>query len=660
MQVLLVLNFRQRNATRLATILSGVFALILFKDSAKACLILGAALALLLRNPTFVYAFGTTIRRDIVAGYRFVRLNLFIMFMERRQWTIARIFQERAKMHPQKPCFIMDDRSLSFQWVEEYTNKVGAYFKARGLQRGDCVALIMETRPEYVCLWLGLSKIGVVTALINSHLRRETLLHSIHVANAQAIIVSTELTKALEEIYYDMEIKALPVYQYSDDEQRDIDNFNLLNGAIDLSSALQVQPVEDLSASIALCNPKDKLLYVYTSGTTGMPKAAVINNLRYLFMASGIHHMLALKTSDVIYNPLPLYHTAGGILGIGNALVHGCTIAMRKKFSASNFWKDCIKYDCTVAQYIGELCRYLLSTPPKPEDTQHRLRLMYGNGLRPQIWSQFVSRFNIPNIGEVYGSTEGNSNLANMTNQVGAVGFVPLILRSFYPVQIIKCDEETGEPIRNANGYCQRCSPGETGLLIGKVNPRRAATAFNGYADKKSSEKKLLRNAFREGDLFFNSGDMVVGDILGYFYFKDRTGDTFRWRGENVATQEVEAIITNIVGLQDCVVYGVDVPYVEGKAGMAAIVDPDRKVDMQHLSAGVRGSLPAYARPLFIRLMNDIPRTATFKLKKRELVREAFDIHRTIDPIYYLNKDGIYRLLTQEQFEDLLHGKGGL
>ncbi|XP_053963248.1 long-chain fatty acid transport protein 4 [Anastrepha ludens] len=660
MQVLLVLNFRQRNATRLATILSGVFALILFKDSVKACLILGAALALLLRNPTFVYAFGTTIKRDIVAGYRFVRLNLFIMFMERRQWAIARIFQERAKMHPQKPCFIMDDRSLSFQWVEDYTNKVGAYFKARGLQRGDSVALIMETRPEYVCLWLGLSKIGVVTALINSHLRRETLLHSIHVANAQAIIVGTELTKAFEEIYDDIEIKALPVYQYSDDEQRDIDNFNLLNGAIDLSSALQVHPVEDLSASIALCNPKDKLLYVYTSGTTGMPKAAVINNLRYLFMASGIYHMLALKTSDVIYNPLPLYHTAGGILGIGNALVHGCTIAMRKKFSASNFWKDCIKYDCTVAQYIGELCRYLLSTPPKPEDTQHRLRLMYGNGLRPQIWSQFVSRFNIPNIGEVYGSTEGNSNLANMTNQVGAVGFVPLIGRYFYPVQIIKCDEETGEPIRNANGYCQRCSPGETGLLIGKVNPRRAATAFNGYADKKSSEKKLLRNAFREGDLFFNSGDMVVGDILGYFYFKDRTGDTFRWRGENVATQEVEAIITNIVGLQDCVVYGVDVPYVEGKAGMAAIVDPDRKVDMQHLSAGVRGSLPAYARPLFIRLMNDIPRTATFKLKKRELVREAFDIHRTTDPIYYLNKDGIYRLLTQEQFEDLLHGKGGL
>ncbi|XP_036330314.1 long-chain fatty acid transport protein 4 [Rhagoletis pomonella] len=660
MQVLLELNFRQRNSTRLAIILSGMLAFILFKDSTRGCLFLGAALALMLRNPTIVYAYGNTIKRDIVAGYRFVRLTIFIMLMERKKWTIARIFQERAKKHPQKPCLVIDNRSLSFQHVEEYTNKVGSYFKARGLKRGDCVALIMETRPEYVCLWLGLSKIGVVTALINSHLRRDSLLHSIKVAKARVIILGTELTEALEEITDDIEIKAMPVYQFSDENQRDNDNLHLINGAIDLYNALQLQPIEDLRSCIAACSPKDKLLYVYTSGTTGLPKAAVINNLRYLFMASGIYHLLALRASDVIYNPLPLYHTAGGILGVGNGLVNGCTISMRKRFSASNFWKDCIKYDCTVAQYIGELCRYLLSTPPKPEDTEHRLRLMFGNGLRPQIWSQFVSRFNIPHIGEVYGSTEGNSNLANVTNQVGAVGFIPLIARYFYPVQIIKCDEETGEPIRSSTGYCIRCPPGETGLLIGKVNPKRAVTAFNGYADKEASEKKLLRNVFSKGDIYFNSGDMMVQDILGYFYFKDRTGDTFRWRGENVATQEVEAIITNVVGLKDCVVYGVDVPYVEGKAGMAAIVDPDRKVDMQHLSAGVRGSLPAFARPLFIRLMNDIPRTATFKLKKRELVREAFDIRRIKDPVFYLNKDGMYRLLTQEQFEDLLEGRAGL
>ncbi|XP_067628869.1 long-chain fatty acid transport protein 4 isoform X1 [Eurosta solidaginis] len=660
MQVLLELNFRQRNSTRVIIILLGLFAFILFKDSSKGCILLGAAFALLLKNPTFAYSFGKTIQRDIVAGLRFILLNIFILIMERKQWTISRIFQERVKKHPEKTCFMIDDRSLSFQYVEDYTNKIGAYFKACGVKHGDCVALLMETRPEYVCLWLGLSKIGVVTALINSHLRRKTLLHSIKVANARAIIVGTELISALEEIHDDDEIKALPVYQFRDNDHIDKDNFKLFKGAIDLSIALKQQAVVDLSTDIVACKPKDKLLYVYTSGTTGMPKAAVITNLRYLFMASGVYHMFALRPDDIIYNSLPLYHTAGGIVGVGNALIHGCTIALRKKFSASNFWKDCIKYECTVAQYIGELCRYLLSTPAKPEDTQHSLRLMYGNGLRPQIWTQFISRFNIPRIGELYGSTEGNSNLANITNQVGAVGFVPLVARYFYPVQIIKCDEETGEPIRNANGYCMRCSPGETGLLIGKVIPSRAVTAFNGYADKEASEKKLLRDVFRKGDLFFNSGDMMVTDILGYFYFKDRTGDTFRWRGENVATQEVEAIITNLIGLQDCVVYGVDVPHVEGKAGMAAIVDPDRRVDMQHLSAGVRGSLPAFARPLFIRLMNNIPRTETFKLKKIELVRDAFDICNINDAIYYLNKDGIYRLLTKKQFEDLLDGHAGL
>uniref|UniRef100_A0A0K8U315 Long-chain-fatty-acid--CoA ligase n=1 Tax=Bactrocera latifrons TaxID=174628 RepID=A0A0K8U315_BACLA len=337
MQILLELNFKQRNSTRLVVLIFGLLAFIAFKDSTNGCLFLGAALALMFRNPTLVYAFGTTVKRDIIAGYRFLRMNLFIMRMERKQWTIARIFQERVKKQPKKPCFIMDDRSLSFQWIENYTNKVGAYFKAQGLKHGDCVALVMETRPEYVCLWLGLSKIGVVTALINSNLRRDTLLHSIKVAKANIIIIGTELSKALEEIYDEVDIKTLPIYQFSDEEQRDNDNFKLFKGAVDLTAALELQPIEDLSADIAACSTKDKLLFVYTSGTTGLPKAAVINNLRYLFMASGIHHMLSLNAGDIIYTALPLYHTAGGIVGVGNALIHGCTIVMRKKVFSIKF-----------------------------------------------------------------------------------------------------------------------------------------------------------------------------------------------------------------------------------------------------------------------------------------------------------------------------------
>lgn len=278
-----------------------------------------------------------------------------------------------------------------------------------------------------------------------------------------------------------------------------------------------------------------------------------------MFIAIGCTEMLGLKKKDIIYNALPLYHTAGGMVGVGNVLLRGLTMAMRAKFSASNFWADCIRYKCTVAQYIGELCRYLLSAPQRPEDTQHNIRMMFGNGLRPQIWKEFVSRFAIPQIGELYGSTEGNSNLVNIDSQVGAVGFVPRYAAKFYPVTLVRCDENTGEPIRDTRGFCSRCEPGQVGVFVGQINPKRAVSAFSGYADEKASRKKVLRNVFVEGDAYFDSGDILVMDILGYFYFKDRLGDTFRWRGENVATSEVEAVISNVVSLQDCVVYGVDV-----------------------------------------------------------------------------------------------------
>ncbi|XP_030375080.1 long-chain fatty acid transport protein 4 [Scaptodrosophila lebanonensis] len=659
MEVLLELNLKQRTATRAGIVMVGIIIYVLFcTNSAKASLTLGALLTLMMRNPTIVYALVMTVHRDTMAFYRFLWLNVYLLRMERRNWIIARIFQQISQAQPHKSCFVMDERRLTFAQVQLLSNKVAAFFRSQRLERGDCVALLMDTRVEYPCFWLGLSQLGVITALINSNLRRDTLLHSIKVANARALIVGSELADVLAAIGEVDELRQLPIYQYSDADQ--VASYELLPGAVDLRSALDAQQPENLSLEIARGSTRDKLIYVFTSGTTGLPKAAVITNLRFLFMAAGTFYMLHLQKDDVVYNPLPLYHTAGGIVGIGNALLNGATVVLRKKFSASNFWRDCSRHECSVAQYIGELCRYLLATPYTTEQRQHSLRLMYGNGLRPQIWTQFVSRFGIPQIGEVYGATEGNSNLINITNRVGAIGFVPVFGRSIYPVQVIRCDEQTGDPLRDSEGRCTRCKPGEPGLLIGKVDSKRAVSAFHGYADKGASEQKLLRNVYSKGDVFFNSGDMVVCDILGYFYFKDRTGDTFRWRGENVATQEVEAIITNCIGLSDCVVYGVQIPHVEGKAGMAAIVDPSRKVDMEYLSTGIRGSLPAYARPLFIRLLDEIPRTATFKLKKRELALEGYDLSRLSDPIFYLNRDGIYRRLTSEQYQALQAGTAGL
>lgn len=548
----------------------------------------------------------------------------------------------------------MDDRKITFQEIEDLSNRVGNYFRSKGYRKGDVIALLMETKCEYSSMWLGLSKIGVVTSLINFNLRQETLLHSLKVVESKAVIVGSELVESLREIESEDFIKNLEIYIY-DDESKQISPLNAKT-TNDFRSELQKTSKTAIETAGKI-RPEDKLLFIYTSGTTGMPKAAVITNLRFQFMVYGIFEMTGLSSNDIVYNTLPLYHTAGGIIGVGGVLTFGFSMALRKKFSASNFWSDCIKYNCTVAQYIGEICRFLLLTPPRPEDTQHKIRYMFGNGLRPQIWTDFAERFNVSGLGEIYGATESNANLVNMDCRIGAVGFVPRIATFLYPVTLIRCDEVTGEVIRDENGRCTHCKPGEPGVFIGKINPKHAARSFAGYADKKASDKKILRNVFRDGDQYFDSSDVLVMDVYGYYYFMDRTGDTFRYRGENVSTTEVEGIIMKIAGLNDCVVYGVDIPNMDGKAGMAAIVDPNIEANLAKLSNGLKSKLPAYSRPVFIRQLESLPMTGTFKLKKRDLQLEGFDVDKIKDKIYLANKDGTYSLLTREKCEAIQSGK---
>lgn len=609
-------------------------------------------------RPTVVYAFFRTLPRDFNAAVCFTKMNLNLYRLEKRKMTVVKIFEEVAAKRSSKVALLMDDQRLTFGEVKQLSDRVASYFHSQGFSKGDTVALIMETRTEYPCIWLGLAKLGVVTALINTNLRRETLRHSIAVANSKAIIVSSELAGAFAEVMDQEGVKGLPIYLYGDEHSSESSKNDQFPVVDNLRQALDNVPSVDLSALWDDVSPRDKLVYIYTSGTTGMPKAAVITNSRFIMMGTGCYYMMALRDDDIIYNALPLYHSAGGMVGIGSVLLCGLTAALRKKFSASNFFPDCIKYNCTVAQYIGEICRFVLTTPEKPTDTQHKVRMMFGNGLRPQIWTQFASRFNISQIAEFYGSTEGNSNLMNLDNTVGAVGFVPAFARPFYPVTLVKCEEETGEIVRGSDGFCIRCKPGEPGVFVGKINLKNALSSFVGYADKTASEKKVLRDVFAKGDMFFNSGDILVADLFGYYYFKDRTGDTFRWRGENVATSEVEGVITNIVGLKDCAVYGVDIPGTEGKAGMAAIVDTEGKLDLEHLGAGIRGSLPPYARPLFIRVLSELPMTATFKLKKRDLQLEGYDINKIKDAIYFLQGNGSYSRFSAEEYATVSSGKG--
>ncbi|KAJ8672520.1 hypothetical protein QAD02_003779 [Eretmocerus hayati] len=613
-------------------------------------LLLAVALLLSAKRRQFLHVLYRTLPRDLLGAFRFLKVNVLLWWWETRAFTVAGIFTRLVQAHPDKVAYIFEDKEWTYQMVEDFSNRIGRYFRPRSFSRYDSIALIMESRVEYIGTWLGLSKAGLVTALVNTNLRGDVLVHSMNVAGCKAVIFSGEFKEAVEEIR--SKIPNLSLYQWS--EHSDV---TLLDGAEDLNSGLAKTEPEPLIVDMELTSPRDKLIYIYTSGTTGLPKAAVISNLRYMLMSCGVHSMLALKSSDRIYDSLPLYHTAGGIVGAGQALVRGITVVLRRKFSASKFWPDCVHYECTVAQYIGEICRYLLAVPPSSADTSHKVRLMYGNGLRPQIWKPFVERFRIKQIGEFYGATEGNSNLVNIDNRIGAVGFVPRFAGSLYPVALVRVDESTGEPIRGPDGLCILCQPGEPGVFVGKINPKKAVSDFSGYVDKQASEKKIIHDVFKKGDRVFNSGDILVMDEYGYFYFKDRTGDTFRWRGENVATSEVEAVISNAIGLKDAVCYGIEVPGNEGKAGMVAIYDPEQNINLEELADRVKKALPAYARPLFVRVLSKLPMTGTFKLKKKDLQDEGINVQKIQDPIYFLEKSGKYVKLTEGMYDDIQNEK---
>ncbi|CAH0718003.1 unnamed protein product, partial [Brenthis ino] len=599
----------------------------------------------------WVYIWKKTFYRDMI-GLRVLLVTMFTIWIwERSGTTVVSRWAKVAKKSPEKKAFIMDNRSMTFREGDEFSNRIAWYFKRQGFKTGEVIALFMETQPEYVFLWLGLAKLRVTTALINTNLRGAQLIHCLRIAGCKAVVFGDEMTDAIKAIQ--SELPDIPLFQFNSPER---ESASILQDTTPLSVELSEMTSEAFT-DIEPASTRDTLLYIYTSGTTGFPKAAIITNIRYLLIPLGVHTSARLKASDILYDPLPLHHTAGGVLGAGQCLVLGCTVVLRKKFSASNYWKDAAKYGCTATQYIGEICRYLLSVPPGSSDRSHNVKIIIGNGLRPQIWQEFVERFGIKRVLEFYGATEGNSNLVNLDSKVGAIGFLSRLVSSIYPLTLVKCDEVTGDILRDENGRCINCGPYEPGLLLGKIDSKKAILTFAGYADKTASEKKMVRNVRVKGDCYFNTGDILVMDYYGYFYFKDRTGDTFRWRGENVSTAEVEGVISNLVGLKDAVVYGVSIPGVEGRAGMAAIADPDRKVDLVELAHGLHSSLPVYARPLFIRILPEPPLTATFKLKKRELIEQGFNLSLHEEPIYFLDqKLGEYIPLTQKLYDDLMLG----
>jgi fatty-acyl-CoA synthase len=346
--------------------------------------------------------------------------------------------------------------------------------------------------------------------------------------------------------------------------------------------------------------------------------------------------MVDTGPSDRMYNCLPMYHSVGGVLATGAVLVGGGSVVIREDFSARQFWSEIIRWDCTLFQYIGELCRYLLHTEPQPDETEHRIRMCCGNGLRPDVWNDFKRRFRLPRIFEFYAATEGNVSLFNIEGKPGAIGRIPSYLAHRFPAQLVTFDVEKGEPVRNDRGLCSRCAPGEVGEAVGPLlrDPSNVGARFEGYTSPEASEKKILRDVFETGDAWFRTGDLMRKDEKGYFYFVDRIGDTFRWRGENVATSEVSEAICAFPGVRQAMVYGVAIPRTDGRAGMAALVADDA-LDLAAFRAHLMERLPDYACPVFLRIGNEMNVTATFKYTKNDFVRQGYDPSATTDAIYF-------------------------
>ncbi|MGF1453894.1 MAG: long-chain-acyl-CoA synthetase [Alphaproteobacteria bacterium] len=579
--------------------------------------------------------------------------------------TVADIIEGWARDTPDAPAILFEDRSFSYRDYDAAANRFAVWAQDRGLVQGDVVALLMENRPEFLFVWLGMAKIGVTTALINTNLRGQALLHSLSVSDARHLIVGEELADAVADIGDDLP-DTMSLFRLADAWAHDPTGRTLpapadrpaLGTDLDAVLAGQAEGAIGPQARSDL-RGRDACFYIYTSGTTGLPKAAKFPHMRVFSGMNGFSAAVDATAKDRMYVTLPLYHSAGGVCAVGVTLSVGGSIVLKRKFSASHFWEDVVKYRATLFQYIGELCLYLLIAPPHPQERDHALRAIIVNGLRPEIWEAFQARFAIPRIVEFYGSTEGNVMLFNYDGKPGAVGRVPSYARRFFNVDLVRFNLETEEPQRNAEGFCIPCGPEELGEALGRIGTD-ARHHFDGYSGSRETDKKVLHHVFKDDDAYFRTGDLLRRDAHGYYYFVDRVGDTFRWKGENVATSEVAGALSRFPDIHEASVYGVRVPHADGRAGMAALT-ADTDLDLAALFEHALRELPAYACPVFLRLRGAIDVTGTFKHRKVDLVEQGFDPGSTNDPIF-IRDDGLrtFRPLTIEEYEEIRAGRRSL
>ncbi|KNG86448.1 putative bifunctional fatty acid transporter and acyl-CoA synthetase [Aspergillus nomiae NRRL 13137] len=562
--------------------------------------------------------------------------------------------------HGSREALWFENKTWTYSQLKDLVDRFATILHGQNINPGDFVGVFTTNSIEMVVTMYALSKLGCVSALINTNLRDDTFVHCLNVSGAKLIISTPDLSQF---VCSDLPHIALNISSFDGESA----------GTTELITAAQLQQLTPLGLIPAKRSPSDLCALIYTSGTTGKPKACAIRNMMTLVTSNPL-------TTDVnnqskyfplrTYSPLPLFHGTAFFTGLCYSLGNAGTLCLRRKFSASQFWKDVHDSRATRILYIGELCRYLLSTPPSPYDQNHSCIVATGNGLRGEIWERFRQRFAVPEIREFYRSTEGVAKFDN--HGVGAwgagkIGFSGPIRRFFEDdVFIVKYDTETEMPYRDPKtGFCIRAKLGEEGEAIGRVRSRGLLTEYLHNED--ATEKKLLRDVFQKGDLFQRTGDLVVQDKDGWVKFQDRVGDTFRWKGENVSAGEVRDHICRIPSVHDAVVYGVKLSEYDGQAGAAGITleDPSAAVESEFMNNLYRElkkkGVPSYALPRLVRLTEKVATGVTFKQAKGDLAKKGWDPRGDWkgDKLYWLNGK-TYEKLDERSWSSIESGQAKL
>jgi fatty-acyl-CoA synthase len=555
----------------------------------------------------------------------------------KRVESLLEVALRNAEAAPHDLAFEMDDEHLTWSELVNTTSRMAHTLAAAGVKQGEVVAVLAENSPFYIAAVLGVSRVGATAALINTNLRRRPLSHAIEASKAKVVLVSHTLESGLRDC---------------EELCRSLDRILVFD---DRPYARFLGNAPTVPYPPAPVRAEDDFIYIYTSGTTGLPKPCRISHARAILAGAGFGPLMyEFRPGDKLYCVLPLYHASGFLLGVAAAITSRVPVAIRQSFSASAFWDDVHRYHATAILYIGELCRYLVNSPPHPKELPNPVRVAVGNGLRPDIWPRFKSRFGIEQIREFYGATEAPGFIANLSGREGSVGRVPLGGLAGW-MRLARYDIDREEHVRDDRGFCIPCEPGEAGeLLIRVPNVSSAGLEYRGYTDEAATERKLLRDVFKTGDEYFRSGDLLRVDEDGFYYFVDRIGDTFRWKGENVSTAEVADVITHNDGIEEATVIGIPVPNMEGRAGLAAVV-PLGEFDPDRFWRAVL-DLPSYAQPRFVRVMSGLAKTATFKIQKNELQKQGVDPTSIDDPLYVRTSGG-YERLTPERWADIKEGR---